>query len=35
MLKQSGFETYMTGDCWRAGRIVEAICDGLRLGCMI
>ncbi len=34
-LKLKGYEVHLAGDCWRLGRIAEAVSDGLRLGCIL
>ncbi len=31
-LRAAGFEPHLAGDCWRIGKIADAIGDGLRLG---
>ena len=34
-LRAKGYETHLIGDCWHTGKIVDAIADGLRLGCAL
>ncbi|MDO8567775.1 MAG: hypothetical protein Q7R57_03560, partial [Dehalococcoidales bacterium] len=34
-LKAKGFEVHLAGDCWHIGRIIDAMGDGMRLGCAV
>ncbi|MFC2001973.1 FAD-dependent oxidoreductase [Chloroflexota bacterium] len=35
LLRAAGVETRMAGDCWHAGKIAQAVYDGLRLGSVL
>ncbi len=35
LLREKGIETYVVGDSWHAGKIADAIGDGLRLGSIL
>jgi 2,4-dienoyl-CoA reductase-like NADH-dependent reductase (Old Yellow Enzyme family)/thioredoxin reductase len=35
LLRATGVETHLAGDCWRIAKIAGAISDGLRLGCIL